>query len=129
MTKANMPLQQWNTNNLALRECIKADFPNKETPYTINILGMLWDTTEDTLFIKPVEFPDVELTKRKLLALVSKVFDPLGLIAPLIMRGKLLVQKTRQSCLQWDEILEDALVKEWQPLQDDLREGSSIKFP
>ena len=129
MTKANMPLQQWNTNNLVSRERVKADIPNEETPSTINILGMLWDTTEDTLSIKPVKFPDVELTKRKLLALVRRVFDPLGLIAPLIICGKLLVQKTWQSCLQWDEILEDALVKEWQSLQDDLREVSSIKFP
>ena len=85
MMKASMPLQQWTSNHKGLRTHIKYDFPNGEMSSSVCILHILWNAEEDTLSIKQAEFHDVQLTKCKLLALVSTVFDPLGLIAPQIV--------------------------------------------
>ena len=58
-----------------------------------NVLGMLWDTQSDKLAVTD---PDVNTptTRRELISAISKVFDPLGVLSPWLIRGKSLVQST-----------------------------------
>ena len=52
---------------------------------------------EDTLALKPVELASLEqnpMTKRQLLSNVSKLFDPLGLFAPITIKGRILLQES-----------------------------------
>ena len=91
---ANLPLQTWNTNNKELIGKIKNDY-NEEPPIKQNVLGLVWDTHEDTVSVKTVQYPQNTkqiLTKRSFLSLVSRLFDPLGLLSPLTVRGKILIQ-------------------------------------
>ena len=45
------------------------------------------------------------LSKRSLLSKVSSVFDPLGLISPLMIRGKMLIQRAWAEKLGWGIIV------------------------
>ena len=56
------------------------------------VLGVLWDAERDTLEIKSVVKALVP-TKRNILSQVSTIFDPLGLVAPFVMRAKLILQQ------------------------------------
>ena len=81
------------------------------------VLGMTWDTESDRL---SVQIPDAPcpLTKSGLLSAVSKPFDPLGLLVPWLIGGKVLFQDTWKSVpsLDWDGNLPDTLqekVRNW----------------
>ncbi|XP_045135683.1 uncharacterized protein LOC123518747 [Portunus trituberculatus] len=91
---ANMPLRQWTTNNSCLQNLIKTDFPGYNIPIETSVLGLQWNISNDTLRLKPVK-PNIHhnsLTKRSLVANVSKLYDLLGFFSPVSIKGKLLIQ-------------------------------------
>lgn len=86
-----------------------------DTSEPAKILGLLWDTASDRV---TVSIPSCEppRTKRSLLSTVAKVFDPLGLLAPWIIRGKLLFQASWKLGVSWDEELPEEFLNsigEW----------------
>ena len=69
------------------------DFNEREP---LKALGMSWNTEDDVFFFdlsNKILNSDNPETKRSLLSLASKVFDPLGLLAPFIVRAKILFQE------------------------------------
>ncbi|XP_042874774.1 uncharacterized protein LOC122254950 [Penaeus japonicus] len=54
---------------------------------------------------KPDDSVEVSHTKRSILSIIAKMFDPLGLISPFIMYGKILFQEVWKLKLDWDEEL------------------------
>ncbi|XP_064648573.1 uncharacterized protein LOC135500838 [Lineus longissimus] len=67
-------------------------------------LGIACDLTHDIFIFDTVSLPTVEtLTKRILLSIVSTVFDPLGFLAPFIVRAKILLQSLWEKGLNWDD--------------------------
>ena len=79
-----------------------------------HVLGLKWDHTNDTLVVSRGTSCAItkSLTKRLVLSLVSKVFDPLGLVAPFTVGARLLLRDiwrvTRQ---QWDDELPQDMVQ------------------
>ena len=55
-------------------------------------LGVSWDPNTDMLVFKVVN-KNVPETKRGILSMVSSIFDPMGLFAPVIVNAKLLIQE------------------------------------
>ena len=84
----NMPLQSWTSNSPLFNSQITADTSNN-----ITVLGLDWDVESDKLSVRSsnknydYECGNV-LTKRKVVSIVSSVFDPLGLVSPLVIRSK-----------------------------------------
>ena len=76
------------------------------------VLGMLWDTSSDKL---AVTVPDVTTptTRRELISVISKVFDPLGVLSPWVIRGKILFQSTwhEAKSTSWDDRLSSDVQK------------------
>jgi len=53
-------------------------------------LGIVWLPHEDVFIFKLDEsFMSVRATKRNILSVTSKLFDSLGLLSPLIIKGKI----------------------------------------
>ena len=50
-----------------------------------------------------VNIKEIPLTRGKMIPPLSSVYDPLGLAAPFIMKGKQLTQKLCHQNLNWDE--------------------------
>ena len=50
-------------------------------------LGILWNPDNDTIKVKAAMKP-FQLSKRGLLSFISSVFDPLGLLTPLMLGAK-----------------------------------------
>ncbi|XP_066910933.1 uncharacterized protein [Clytia hemisphaerica] len=55
-----------------------------------------------------------------MLSSIASVYDPLGLINPLIVKMKTLFRKTCEQVEEWDQQLPDHLSKEWNQLIDEL---------
>lgn len=69
------------------------------------------------------------LSRRKLLSLVSSVFDPLGIISPITIRGKLLVREAWKANVGWDEALPSSFGEQWSRLVEEYREISKQEYP
>lgn len=62
------------------------------TNSTQKTLGVSWRVSTDDLVIK-CEIPHKEFTKRGLFSTINSTYDPLGMVAPSILGGKLLQRK------------------------------------
>ncbi|XP_055590345.1 uncharacterized protein LOC129742470 [Uranotaenia lowii] len=79
------------------------------------VLGMLWHPTEDVFVYsmnKTLEIPHP--TKREVLRAVMSLFDPLGLLAFVVIHGKVLIQDIWRSKTNWDERIPEELRERWQ---------------
>ena len=66
-----------------------------DTSPTKKVLGMLWNITSDTLRFsckQATSTPPLS-TKREVLRETAKVFDPLGLLQPVAVAAKILIQE------------------------------------
>ncbi|XP_043271223.1 uncharacterized protein [Venturia canescens] len=95
---------------------------------TIRTLGLEWDPNSD-LFQFAVGKAEAAKTKRQILSAISKIFDPLGLIGPILTAAKVLMQETWKLEYNWDDTLPFAFVEEWEKLRQNLDAVSRISIP
>ena len=100
---------------------------------TQSALGLKWDI-EDDKFVWEVSdklmsaTSKVPLTKRGMVSVVYSLFDPLGFIAPYIMKAKLLLQTLNRKGIGWDEPVKDAECLQWERWIDDLDKLREVKI-
>ncbi|GFT38628.1 uncharacterized protein NPIL_43771 [Nephila pilipes] len=78
----------------------------------IPILGLLWNKDNifcDTTVLKCSSF---DLTRRNVLSVVHKIFNPLGVLSPATLIPKLLIQKSWNLKIDWDTVLPDNYIRE-----------------
>ena len=110
MNEAHFNLRSWSSNSSSLRDQAAKD-GTADSNEIVNILGLKWDPSTDTICLtSSKDEPTRQLvTKRKVLQVSSKVYDPLGLLSPVTIRAKLLIQELWQQQLEWDEPLSPEL--------------------
>ena len=67
-------------------------------------------------------------TKRKVLSLVSSVFDPLGWVSPLTVHGKIFLQTLWKEKMGWDQTLNTEQIKVIRDILLDLQRVSEFSF-
>ncbi|XP_064121737.1 uncharacterized protein LOC135226222 [Macrobrachium nipponense] len=77
-------------------------------------LGILWDLKKDS-FKFSIELKDNPFTRRGLLSTISSLYDPLGLLSPIILPAKKMLHELCQvESLDWDERISDEPAERWQ---------------
>ncbi|XP_058827609.1 uncharacterized protein LOC131687534 [Topomyia yanbarensis] len=67
---------------------------------TVKTLGISWEPEPDILrFDSEIRQHKHAPTKRSILSAISQLFDPLGLISPIVIKGKMLMQRFRYALL------------------------------
>ena len=77
------------------------------------ILGVQWCVASDKLKFK-VTLKDMPLTRRGILSTIASIYDPLGLLAPLVLIGKQILQQMCRDHVGWDEPLSEELKPRWE---------------
>ncbi|UYV61049.1 hypothetical protein LAZ67_1003226 [Cordylochernes scorpioides] len=121
MDRAKMDLREW---EYSLEE-------NPEKGTCTKILGVVWNKMEDSL---KCELPDnlslqPKLTKRLVLSMVQRIFDPLGFCAPVFLPPKLLLQRSWGLKLGWDTPLPESMAQEFRTWLDQIKFRELIKIP
>lgn len=82
-------------------------------------MGLVWNKREDTIGIR---FPseEVDATRRGILKKVARVYDPLGIVSPVTLCGKVLYRDACDEKRGWDAKLSDEVTKRWKRWEDDL---------
>lgn len=89
------------------------------------VLGVLWDPDNDHLIVSLVDVAVVAETvlptKRSVVSTVGKIYDPLGVLAPVTINFKIFFQELCQAGLTWDEPLQGTLLEKWTKLISSLK--------
>ena len=97
------------------------------------VLGVAWNPSNDSLVFDLSDLSriaiDLQPTKRNVVSLIGRFYDPFGYLAPITIRFKILFQKLCQSKLDWDCALPEELHQEWSSLLVDLKEAGPISIP
>ncbi|XP_043209587.1 uncharacterized protein LOC122374727 [Amphibalanus amphitrite] len=91
-------------------------------------LGIDWDTDTDMLSIHVT--PRVrEVTRRGILSVVSSFFDPLGLVSPFILRGKLLLRELCREGCGWDDPVPSDVADAWKEWMESMLALKIVSVP
>ncbi|KAM8714852.1 hypothetical protein ACLKA7_001255 [Drosophila subpalustris] len=128
--KGKFQLAKWHSNH--------PDFVDDNTIKDLNLmddsvtsaLGLSWNQREDVLLFafRPKRSFN-EVTKRTILSLASSLFDPLGLVAPVIVTAKIILQELWILKLHWDESVPQALCQAWKSFAASLPALESLAIP
>ena len=91
-------------------------------------LGVTWDLQEDSFGVKLTN-NNRPITKRGLLSTVSSVYDPLGVLCPVIVVAKLMFQEECRRKLGWDEPLTEKRAAEWKGWLRGLDNLKGVRVP
>ena len=75
-------------------------------------LGVFWSVETDCLGFH-VTVPEKAATRRGILSVVSSLYDPLGIAAPFVLCGKIIVQESCRLCLGWDDPVPEDIEERW----------------
>ena len=114
-------LNQWTTNQKEILASIPEserddsvatlDLNRDELP-TERTLGIHWNMQTDN-FTFQISVRSKPETRRGVLSIVSSLYDPLGLVAPFTLLGKMLLQEMCRLDLGWDDPMPEHMSAQW----------------
>ncbi|XP_041766448.1 uncharacterized protein LOC121590657 [Anopheles merus] len=129
-SKAGFNLRNWLSNEDAVLESLSEE--PREQQRVINfgqeekyprVLGLIWDPVTDAFKfsmkwhdeLKPFATGERRPTKRMVLRIIMSLFDPLGLLAPVLILGRIVMQDLWRSGMDWDAEVQE---QDYQKLPD-----------
>ena len=91
-------------------------------------LGVHWCIESDTLQFR-IELKDKPLSRRGILSTVSSIYDPLGLVAPVILQGKRILQELCRDGVGWDDKVPEDIRPRWERWRSELPALEKLKVP
>ena len=81
---------------------------------TIKTLGIQWTPNKDILsYSINISDSNSKITKRTILSQIAKLYDPLGLLGPVIVTAKIFIQLLWKANISWDSSLPQDLHLTW----------------
>jgi len=146
LMKADMKLCKFYTNSKTVAKSIPKDLLAKEVSFedkdpffeSNKVLGMVWDAEKDQLTFK-TKYKTVEdwknacqittWTKRAILKTTASTYDPLGLLSPIIMFPRTIIQQLWAQKLDWDQQVDEDSSNKWEECLQNILKVQIIKFP
>jgi hypothetical protein len=115
MNTVHLPMYKWAKNSNYLQDISRT----KGVPLVkeTQVLRMDCVTQSDTIHIDHTDitraFPERPATKRQVLQVTSRFYDPLGLFSPVAIVGKIIFRNTWTPGLAWDKLLPPDIAVNW----------------
>nr|XP_029711525.1 uncharacterized protein LOC115256725 [Aedes albopictus] len=135
MSSGGFVLHKWASNHPALLQSVPnsdaeqiAFFEDEKTTRT---LGLTWQPRNDVFLTKvhEIQFHTGQPTKRTVYSDIAKLFDPLGLLGPLIFAAKVKLQKLWHLEVDWDEALSTEETESWECFRNQIVQMGEISIP
>jgi len=133
LARGGFNLRQWASNDERLID----DLPTRalhtgvvlDAERSLKTLGITWGVRDDQICYTTHPIKIVEkLTKRNILSEIAKIFDPLGLLGPIVLYAKKLMQNVWRSGVHWDESVPQCIHTEWLEFARQLEVIEQITF-
>lgn len=110
LNKAGFHIRKWSSNDPSLlpSECKvnSTEHLSLDPNSTIKTLGIQWTPNKDILsYSINLSDSNRKVTKRTILSQIAKLYDPLGLLGPVIVTAKIFMQLLWKTNLSWDSSL------------------------
>nr|CAH7742265.1 unnamed protein product [Callosobruchus chinensis] len=134
LKSAGFTLRKWSSNNDEILHEMDVTTSNNDSILINDMecfkaLGLTWNKRNDTFnFEVSICGNDQKVTKRLILSIISQLFDPMGLISPCVIIGKVLIQKLWLEKIDWDSPVSEQLKIEWLKLRNNLAELNKLKI-
>ena len=97
------------------------------------VLGATWNVSSNRIVFSMTELAEqaknLEPTKRNVITLIGLFYDPLGFLAPIVVRYKIFMQALCEAKISWDETIPESLMNQWRKLVTVLVEAQPISIP
>ncbi|XP_058128506.1 uncharacterized protein LOC131292787, partial [Anopheles ziemanni] len=126
LKKGGFSLRKWTSSKLAVLSGLTEDQIGTQSTLQfmpdekIKALGIAWEPEADVLsFESRIDADTSYPTMRLIFSGISRMFDPIGLISPIIIRAKLLMQELWVQKPGWDNPVSDSIYKKWTSIKSD----------
>jgi hypothetical protein len=92
------------------------------------VLGLQWNVKTDRLMFE-CGTTDNTPTRRVILSTLASIYDPLGCLAPTILKGKLILQTVCKSQFSWDDPLDENTTQLWKDWSQNMKGISQVAIP
>lgn len=135
LSSAGFNLKKWASNSEEILLAVPEGDREIKTPFSLNpdkkikTLGISWNTSSDSFNFNVNYDNNKTVTKRFALSTIAKIYDPLGLVSPVVVKSKILMKKLWLLKLDWNDILTPEILLEWNDFTMKLLNLPSIKIP
>ena len=133
---AGFPLKKLTANhksllsNLPREDLLDEEFLLIDTSSITKTLGVRWNALEDCFSYSVQQMPVPEsVTKRQMLSVVAKLYDPQGWIGPVVIIAKIFLQEIWELKTEWDERVPEGILSRWVTFLANLPFLSKIRLP
>ncbi|XP_043604824.1 uncharacterized protein LOC122577568 [Bombus pyrosoma] len=134
LQSAGLTIRKWASNDQSILQGLSDQDTSRRLQLgesqTLKTLGIFWDSREDAILYSVEANANIaRVTKRSISSVIARIYDPLGLLAPVIVRAKILLQRVWSLKVDWDESLPADLHSEWDRYYAQLPLLNEIRFP
>ncbi|XP_050359346.1 uncharacterized protein LOC126779442 isoform X4 [Nymphalis io] len=139
LSSAKFNLRKWRSNNPEiLRQVTNSKIESQNTLHFFDqdpnscqakTLGLNWVCDSDSLTYTINITPNTKITKRHVLSVISKIFDPLGLVGPYVVQAKIIMQRLWINKYDWDDEMSHELKNLWSTFENTLISLNNLKIP
>ncbi|XP_076384470.1 uncharacterized protein LOC143263257 [Megalopta genalis] len=129
LSQAGMDLRKW-VSNCPTVTATDSTERNREIAVDKDpkTLGLLWSPTTDHLMFRVESPQNQRVTKRTILSEIAQIFDPLGLISPIVIVAKLILQQLWQTQIGWDQSIPQNLHTQWLQYRQDISKVGAMNI-
>ena len=124
-----MTVHKWCSNQDQTSEPQEFSLDRNSHEVTVKTLGMLWNSLSDTFTYKVNINTSSNFTKRDVLSQIARIYDPLGLLGPVISKAKIFMQELWLLKLDWNEKLPPNICEQWHSFIKTLPDLQYLKIP
>ena len=132
MSEAGFDIRKWASNDRVVTEHLKACNEIKENDPNPKVLGIEWKTNEDIMVFNfediLSEIENLPPTKRSVLRIGAKLFDPLGLMSPITATIKCLFQMLCEDQGDWDDLMPQTVRPLWEKWTYELKQLKMLSW-
>ncbi|XP_038116923.1 uncharacterized protein LOC119769092 [Culex quinquefasciatus] len=134
---AGFLLRKWRSSDNAVLEAIPEELRDEggakeldSSTAAVKTLGLLWDSSSDEFKFKtPTWNSATVFTKQTVLSDTARIFDPVGLVGPVVVIAKIFLQKLWKKGIDWKEPLPENLVHIWEEFRRNMMSFDNITVP
>ena len=123
MSKGGFNLRKWASNKPELLKSFSRSedqYLSLDPSHKLKALGISWFPEADQLLYAVKGVKNTKITKRSILSELASLFDPLGLIGPVIVMAKIMLQSLWKVMLEWDESVPLEIATKWTHFRKEL---------
>ncbi|XP_057299451.1 uncharacterized protein LOC130630070 [Hydractinia symbiolongicarpus] len=118
LSEGGFNLRKFNSYSKMLENIVNSTQDETEIKFqpTIKVLGLEWNKLSDEInfnfsdMLKNIKLPT---TKRNIMHFLASIYDPLGIINPIVVTIKVLFQDLCVAKFDWDQPLEGEFLQRW----------------